>query len=70
MSAELVYLPLRQAFLCENCQHVGNSSRACPACGDKTALISLAGVLNREQTITTSFKQEFRSMYLKGNWAV
>jgi ribosomal protein L32 len=70
MSTNLVHLPLRQAFLCENCQHVGNSGRVCPACGDKTALISLAGVLNREQTITTSVRPEFRSMYLKGNWAV
>ena len=66
---DIIHLPLRQAFLCANCQHIGNSNQACPACGDKTSLISLAGILNREQMITTSVKPEFRQMYLKGVWA-
>jgi hypothetical protein len=42
------HMPLYTAYLCEDCQCVGNCSGQCPACASE-ALISLAGVLNREQ---------------------
>lgn len=43
------YMPLYRAYLCEDCQCVGNCAEQCPACASE-ALMSLAGVLNREQS--------------------
>lgn len=41
------HMPLTRAYLCEDCNCVGNCAEQCPACASH-ALISLAGVLNRE----------------------
>jgi hypothetical protein len=41
------HMPLTRAYLCEDCNCVGNCAEQCPACASR-ALISLAGVLNRE----------------------
>lgn len=41
------YLPLDTAYLCLDCEAVGNCSTRCPACASE-ALLPLAGVLNRE----------------------
>lgn len=43
------YIPLRLAYLCENCKCVGNQAEQCPACGDRNGLLSLATVLDREE---------------------
>jgi hypothetical protein len=40
------HIPLTSAYLCPDCDCVGNSSRQCPACACEV-LIALAGVLNR-----------------------
>jgi hypothetical protein len=40
------HIPLASAYLCPDCDCVGNSSRQCPACACEV-LIALAGVLNR-----------------------
>jgi hypothetical protein len=42
------HMPLSSAYLCENCHCVGNRAEQCPACASES-LMSLAGVLNREQ---------------------
>jgi len=42
------HMPLNNAYLCEDCHCVGNCAEQCPACASE-ALMSLAGVLNREQ---------------------
>jgi hypothetical protein len=42
------HMPLRRAYLCEDCHCVGNCAEQCPACASES-LMSLAGVLNREQ---------------------
>jgi hypothetical protein len=42
------HIPLSTAYLCEDCHCVGNCAEHCPACAS-TALLCLAGVLNREQ---------------------
>jgi len=47
-SVSIQYMPLYRAYLCEDCQCVGNCAEHCPACASE-ALMSLAGVLNREQ---------------------
>jgi hypothetical protein len=40
------YIPLMSAYLCQDCDCVGNSANHCPACAS-TALLNLASVLNR-----------------------
>ncbi|MGA7341865.1 MAG: hypothetical protein WBE72_04910 [Terracidiphilus sp.] len=41
------HMPLTHAYLCQDCNCIGNCARQCPACASE-ALIGLAGVLNRE----------------------
>jgi ribosomal protein S27AE len=41
------YFPLKSAYLCQDCNSVGNSSRQCPACASGV-LMGLAAVLDRE----------------------
>jgi rubrerythrin len=46
---ETTHIPLEQAWLCENCGSIGDNPQQCPACADATALVSLAGILNRSE---------------------
>ena len=48
----LQYIPLKSAYLCQDCNAIGNSSRQCPACASEV-LLSLAVVLNREEREAT-----------------
>lgn len=41
------HMPLTSAYLCQDCNCVGNCAQQCPACASE-ALIGLAGVLNRK----------------------
>ena len=43
----LQHIPLTSAYLCQDCNCIGNCARQCPACASEV-LMSLAGVLNRE----------------------
>jgi hypothetical protein len=43
----LQHIPLVSAYLCPNCNSIGNSARQCPACASEV-LMSLSGVLNRQ----------------------
>lgn len=45
-SLMLQHIPLKSAYLCQDCDCVGNSATRCPACAS-TALMNLAAVLNR-----------------------
>ena len=45
---EALHIPLSSAYLCLDCNAVGNQSRSCPACASE-ALIGLAAVLEREE---------------------
>lgn len=47
------HIPLRGAYLCQDCNAVGNCAMTCPACAS-TVLLGLAGVLNREQASAAS----------------
>jgi hypothetical protein len=40
------YFPLNSAYLCQDCNAVGNNSMRCPACASEV-LMGLAGVLDR-----------------------
>jgi len=41
------YIPIGSAYLCADCNSIGNNSQRCPACAS-TVLLNLAGVLDRE----------------------
>ncbi len=43
----LQHIPLASAYLCQDCNSIGNCARQCPACASEV-LMSLSGVLNRE----------------------
>lgn len=47
-SPMMQYIPLMSAYLCQDCDCVGNSANHCPACAS-TALLNLASVLNRNE---------------------
>ena len=55
-------IPLSAAYLCANCSVVGDNSHTCPACGDNSALLSLASVLDRE-TINEDSADAVRGAY-------
>jgi len=44
----MTHMPLTRAYLCQDCNCIGNCAEQCPACAS-TALMGLAGVLNREE---------------------
>jgi ferredoxin len=46
--AAMEHIPLSSAYLCQDCNSVGNCSRQCPACAS-SVLIALATVLDREE---------------------
>lgn len=41
------HIPLTHAYLCQDCNSIGNCAQHCPACASE-ALMGLAGVLNRK----------------------
>lgn len=45
--AMLQHMPLGSAYLCQDCNSVGNCSSQCPACASR-ALMALSVVLDRE----------------------
>jgi hypothetical protein len=49
--AAMLHMPLMSAYLCPDCDCVGNSALRCPACGS-TVLLGLSGILNREINVT------------------
>jgi len=42
------HIPLNSAYLCQDCDAIGNCAMRCPACASK-ALLGLAGVFDREE---------------------
>jgi len=57
-TAQLQVIPLAEAYLCQNCNCVVNSSSVCPSCASTTSLLGLASVLNREGKEETSADSE------------
>jgi hypothetical protein len=45
--SSLQHIPLKSAYLCQDCSCIGNCARQCPACASEV-LMGLSGVLNRE----------------------
>jgi hypothetical protein len=48
-SATMSYIPLQSAYLCQDCDSVGNCSTQCPACASE-ALMPLACVYDRKES--------------------
>jgi len=46
-AATMQHFPLSSAYLCQDCNCVGNCATHCPACASEV-LLGLAGILNRE----------------------
>lgn len=44
----LKHIPLNSAYLCQDCDAIGNSSMRCPACASGV-LMGLAGLYDREE---------------------
>jgi hypothetical protein len=51
---KLQHFPLTSAYLCQDCNAIGNSANKCPACASEV-LMSLAVVLNRDEMQITEF---------------
>jgi hypothetical protein len=49
----LNHIPLNSAYLCLDCDAVGNSSMRCPACASEV-LLGLAGVFGRKEDVVES----------------
>ena len=47
--ADLSYVPLAEAYLCPDCDVVGNCATRCPACGNEQGLASLAMFIDRQE---------------------
>lgn len=46
--SQLDHIPLQAAYLCSDCNAIGNNAVQCPACASR-ALFNVAGVLNRTE---------------------
>ena len=49
--ATMQHIPLASAYLCQDCNCVGNCASKCPACASEV-LMGLAGVLDREGDVS------------------
>ena len=49
-SPMLQHIPLKSAYLCQDCDCIGNSAIQCPACASN-ALLGLSSVLNRRDEV-------------------
>jgi hypothetical protein len=54
----LQHIPLKSAYLCQDCDCVGNSATQCPACAS-TVLLGLSCVLNRKEIVSDIPKTTF-----------
>lgn len=46
----LQHFPLRNAYLCQDCNSIGNNANQCPACASEV-LMSLSAILNRDENV-------------------
>lgn len=60
-SEQRQHIPLAKAYLCQDCDSVGNSSMQCPACASPV-LLGLAGVFDRKEELEVSSLLLFRAL--------
>ena len=66
--AALQHMPLTYAYLCQDCESIGNCASQCPACASP-ALMGLAGVLNRESASTAVLPMQRRTIRRRSTFA-
>lgn len=49
----LQHFPLSSAYLCQDCNSIGNNANQCPACASEV-LMNLSTVLNRDENMISS----------------
>lgn len=49
----LQHFPLSRAYLCQDCNSIGNSANQCPACASEV-LMNLSAVLDRDDNMIAS----------------
>jgi hypothetical protein len=54
----LQHFPLASAYLCQDCNAIGNNANQCPACASEV-LMSLSAILNREETATVMVDSQY-----------
>jgi len=54
----LQHFPLASAYLCQDCNAIGNNANQCPACASEV-LMSLSAILNREETVTVMVDSQY-----------
>jgi hypothetical protein len=55
------YIPLAGAYLCQDCDSIGNSAMQCPACASEV-LMSLAAVFDRKETVVEAKLFQFPAL--------
>jgi hypothetical protein len=45
----LQHFPLSSAYLCQDCNSIGNNANQCPACASEV-LMNLSAILNRDES--------------------
>src|SRR5579862_2386674 len=55
----LQHFPLSNAYLCQDCNSIGNNANQCPACASEV-LMSLSAVLNRSND--TMIESQYHSL--------
>ena len=56
----IALIPLRDAYLCANCEVIGNDARKCWSCGEESGLLPLAKTLGllKETECDATFPQK------------
>lgn len=61
---EPAHFPLTSAYLCPDCNSVGNSAMQCPACAS-TVLLNLSTVLDRKvETVVEEIEREYEYEFI------
>ncbi len=63
-SARMNHIPLKAAYVCQDCDAVGNNAMQCPACASQV-LMGLAGVFDRKEVNAEDSLFLFPAMELK-----
>jgi hypothetical protein len=50
MIGDTYTIPLTNAWLCVSCNRIGSDASQCPFCASKLGLLSLVGILDRQNT--------------------
>ena len=61
------HIPLNSAYLCQDCDAIGNSAMRCPACASQ-ALMGLAGVFDREEWTRESILSMIPALAARQLW--